>query len=158
LPNEELVVSAEEAMKHEIELLEAEFEEVLPKYIYQSMSVDWNQEFPGLGIPAIKKDVDPITHLRKVPLGKLIQKWIAATPTRNVFGYLPFMATHSRASVGSLLASSYCERVNSAGKLIFNDSNASLSPVQMDMLATLRMPGIYGVHAQTLLTHCQPAV
>ena len=49
------------------------------------------------------------------------------------------MATHSRASVGSLLASSYCERVNSAGKFIFNDSNSMLSPEEMNMLATLRM-------------------
>ena len=49
------------------------------------------------------------------------------------------MATHSRASVGSLLASSYCERVKSASKIIFNDSNSMLSPEEMNMLAVLRM-------------------
>jgi hypothetical protein len=49
------------------------------------------------------------------------------------------MATHSRASVGSLLASSYCERLNSASKIIFNDSNSLLSPEEMNMLAILRM-------------------
>jgi hypothetical protein len=45
-----------------------------------------------------------------------------------------------RASVGSLLASSYCERVNSASKIIFNDSNSLCSHLrQMNMLAILRI-------------------
>jgi len=39
-------------------------------------------------------------------------------PDATKYGFLPYMATHSRGSVGSLLASSYAERINSAANLI----------------------------------------
>jgi hypothetical protein len=86
--------------------LEEEFERVLPKYRKACRSVILHEEFKGLGIPEVEANVSPVAHLRKVPLCQLFQKWIAADPGRRKFGYLPFMATHSRASVGSLLASS----------------------------------------------------
>ena len=56
-----------------------------------------------------------------------------------MFGYLPAMATHSRASIGSLLASSFCERINSGGKITLNESNTRLSQTELDMRTTLHM-------------------
>ena len=140
---EEVVDEEDDAGLHarqvEKERLEGEFRGVFSRYIAACKKVVWHKEFPDpkLGIPS--EGVDPIKHLREVPLGKLFKQWIATDVRRTKFGYLPYMATHSRASVGSLLASSYCERVNSASKIIFNKSNASLSPDEMGMLSTLRM-------------------
>jgi hypothetical protein len=39
-------------------------------------------------------------------------------PDASKYGLLPYMATHSRGPVGSLVASSYAERINSAANLI----------------------------------------
>ena len=49
------------------------------------------------------------------------------------------MARHSKASVYKLQASSFCERVNSAGKIVFSDSNLSLSSEKVEMRTMLRM-------------------
>ena len=49
------------------------------------------------------------------------------------------VATHSRASIGSLLASSFCERINSGGKITLNEGNARLSQGELDRRTTLRM-------------------
>jgi hypothetical protein len=48
-------------------------------------------------------------------MGKLYLKMKREDPERKKLGYLPYIATHSRASVGTLLAASFCERLNSAG-------------------------------------------
>ena len=86
-------------------------------------------------IPADKTQVDALLHLRLVPLGRLFCKWREA----QTFGHLPHMATHSRASVGSFLASSFSERINSGGKMTFNESNVNLSEEYLDIRTTLRM-------------------
>ena len=39
----------------------------------------------------------------------------------NRFRFFPIMARYSKASVYKLQASSFCERVNSAGKIVFSD-------------------------------------
>jgi hypothetical protein len=49
------------------------------------------------------------------------------------------MATHSRGSVGSLLASSYAERVNSAANLILTKGNTLLAEEEINMCTVLRM-------------------
>jgi adenylosuccinate synthase len=49
------------------------------------------------------------------------------------------MATHSRGSFGSLLASSYAERINSAANLILTKGNTLLSEEEINMCTVLRM-------------------
>ena len=49
------------------------------------------------------------------------------------------MATHSRCGVGSLLSSSFCERINSQGEIVLDKSNSSLGPDMVSVLTTLRM-------------------
>ena len=49
------------------------------------------------------------------------------------------MATHSRCGVGSLLSSSFCERINSQGKIVLDKSNSSPGRDMVSMLTTLRM-------------------
>ena len=55
------------------------------------------------------------------------------------FGYLPKMATASKGSIGSFMASSFCERINSAANLILTLGNTLLSDEEIDMLVVLRM-------------------
>ena len=49
------------------------------------------------------------------------------------------MATHSRGSIGSLLSSSFAERINSAANIVLTKGNSVLDPVTVDMLVVLRM-------------------
>ena len=53
--------------------------------------------------------------------------------------FLPYMDTHSRDSVGSLLASSYADRVNSAANLILTKGNTLLCEEEINMCTVLRM-------------------
>ncbi len=55
------------------------------------------------------------------------------------YGFLPYMATHSRGSVSSLLASSYVERINSAVNLILTKGNTLLVEEEINMCTVLLM-------------------
>jgi hypothetical protein len=71
--------------------------------------------------------------------GKVLPK--GDYPDASNYGFLPYMATHSRGSVGSLLASSYAERVNSAANLILTKGNTLLGEeeINISMCKVLRM-------------------
>ena len=73
--------------------------------------------------------------MRSLPL----QKFYRDAAESGKYGYLPLMATHSRCGVGSLLSSSFCERINSQGKIVLDKSNSSLGRDMVSMLTTLRM-------------------
>ena len=53
-----------------------------------------------------------------------------------MFGYLPDLAL---AYIGANLASSFCERVNSAAKLIITHDRTVLGDRHLEMLCVLRM-------------------
>jgi hypothetical protein len=56
-----------------------------------------------------------------------------------LYGYLPQMATFSKGSVGCLLASSFCERINSCANQVVTEGNTLLSDKEMEMVVMLRM-------------------
>ena len=58
-------------------------------------------------------------------------------PDRALYGYLPQMATFSKGSVGCLLASSFCERINSCANQVVTDGNTLLSDKEMEMVVML---------------------
>ena len=78
--------------------------------------------------------------MRTLPL----QKFYRAAAATEKFGYLPLMATHSRCAVGALASSSFCERINSQGKIVLDKSNSSLDRDTVNMLTTLRMNREFG--------------
>ena len=78
--------------------------------------------------------------MRTLPL----QKFYRAAAATEKFGYLPLMATHSRCAVGALASSSFCERINSQGKIVLDKSNSSLHRDTVNMLTTLRMNREFG--------------
>lgn len=64
---------------------------------------------------------------------------IEKDPDGILYGYLPQMATFSKGSVGCLLASSFCERINSCANQVVTERNTLLSDKEMEMVVMLRM-------------------
>jgi hypothetical protein len=113
-----------------------EFKRVFKRYRHAVQSINWLELYPDQELPECP---DILKDLREVDLGVIFKKLVAEDPDRSKYGWLPIMATHSRASVGSLLASSYVERINSAANLIVTKGNTVLSDEDIDMCTTLRM-------------------
>jgi hypothetical protein len=72
----------------------------------------------------------------------------------KLFGFFPIMARYSKASVYKLQASSFCERVNSAGKIVFSDSNLSLSSEKVEQRTMLRMNKKWMAHMRKHYPDC----
>ena len=73
-------------------------------------------------------------------MGKVLKHvFIDADPTGTVFGYVPQMAATSRGSIGSVLAASFCERINSAVNQVVTKGNTLLSDAELSMLVVLRV-------------------
>ena len=76
-------------------------------------------------------DVDIGLVMREEVIGK--------DPDGLLYGYLPHMATFSKGSVGCLLTSSFCERINSCANQVVTEGNTLLSDREMEMVLMLRM-------------------
>ena len=72
----------------------------------------------------------------------------------NQFHFFPMMARYSKASVYKLQASSFCERVNSAGKIVFSDSNLSLASDKVEQRTMLRMNKKWIAHMRRHYPDC----
>jgi hypothetical protein len=72
----------------------------------------------------------------------------------NQFRFFPMMARYSKASVYKLQASSFCERVNSAGKIVFSDSNLSLASEKVEQRTMLRMNKKWMAHMRKHYPDC----
>ena len=70
-----------------------------------------------------------------LPIGRIYNRM----KTQPGFGLLPLMATHSRVGVSTMLASSFCERMNSAGNLLVTKKTTRLNTDMVDKRVTLRM-------------------
>ncbi len=101
----------------------AEFDRVWRLYRKRMTSLEWSSIFPELGLQTGYHSFD----LMDADLGRVLNILKDEDPDASKYGFLPYMATHSRGSVGSLLASSYAERINSAANLILTKGN-TLSP------------------------------
>mgnify|MGYP000119925400 CR=1 FL=1 len=102
-----------------------------------------------IGIPGVHRQ----THTYDVQLAPMWAK-LDAMNTENQFGYFVKMARHSKASVYKLQASSFVERVNSAGKIVFSDSNLSLSSDKVEMWTMLRMNRKWMAHMRLHYPEC----
>jgi len=58
---------------------------------------------------------------------------------RSKYRWLPKMATCSKRSIGSLLASSFCERINSCANQVLTLKNILLGDGEMEKLVICRM-------------------
>jgi hypothetical protein len=65
------------------------------------------------------------------------------------FGFFCELAKHSWANVYKLQASSFVERVNSAGKIVFNEKNLKLKPDKVEKRVLLRMNRKWVAHMKS---------
>ena len=78
--------------------------------------------------------------LWEVDVGQVMREEIVdKDPDRALYGWLPKMASSSRGSIGYLLASSFCERINSCANAVLTEGNTMLSDDEMELLVMLRM-------------------
>jgi len=67
------------------------------------------------------------------------EDFIEKDKDRSKYGWLPKMATCSKGSIGSLLASSFCERINSCANQVPTLGNTLLGDGEMEKLVMCRM-------------------
>ena len=118
--------------------LEQHFDIVFTNYVLYCSDINWPETFPELELPS-DGDFDLLDDLIEADITIILDAMIRSDPDRATFGYLPYMATGSKASCGSFLASSYAERVNSAANLILTKGNTLLADDEVDMCVVLRM-------------------
>ena len=104
-------------------------------YRKRMASLEWPIIFPELELQTGYTSFD----LMDADLGRVLNILQQDDPDTSQYGFLPYMATHSRGSVGSLLASSYAERINSAANLILTKGNSLLAEEEINMCTVLRM-------------------
>ena len=79
-------------------------------------------------------------ELWEVDVAKIMKEdFIDVDVDHTKYGYLPKMATCCKGSIGSLLASSFCERINSCANQVLNTGNTLLGDDEMEKLVMLRM-------------------
>ena len=79
-------------------------------------------------------------ELWHVDMGKVMKHLcLGPDPNRELYGFLPKMATTSQGSIGALPASSYAERVNSVANQILTVGNSVLGPDEINKVVVLRM-------------------
>lgn len=89
-----------------------------------------------------------------VPLDK-VWKDIGEVPdAHSKFGFSPVMATQSAASISSLPASSFCERINSAGKIVMNSRTIQMLPQKLEQRVLLRMNRKWISHMKQWYPEC----
>jgi hypothetical protein len=96
--------------------------------------------------PALVWDIDPSPVWNILKEGHL--------NSRAKFGFFPDIATHSKANVGRLAASSFCERVNSAGKIVLSNRNLKMLPAKIEERVMLRMNKKWVAHMRKHYAEC----
>jgi hypothetical protein len=84
-----------------------------------------------------------------------VWKFLKERPdSKDLFGHFPDLATHSKANVGRLAASSFCERVNSAGKIVFGKGNLKMKSEKIEERVMLRMNRKWVAHMRRYYPEC----
>ena len=141
--DDEAAMSHDDWVKSTKKKLSADFQKHFARWRVTIRNIDsveggWAKLFPECNLPS---KPDPIRHLRTVPLMKFYTAMKAEKSKRGnpMYGLLPDLALFSRACVGALGASSYCERIASGGNNIVTDKSCSLSNRNVNILTTMKM-------------------
>jgi hypothetical protein len=129
-----------------------EFSKCFNMYRKRCAEIAWKDEAPNLGIVATKKGAlsqDDVVDLWYLPMGHILKQFITEDPDRKKYGHLPYMATGSKASIGALLASSFCERINSAANIVLHDGNLKLGEEEINKMTVLRMNRTFMQHMRS---------
>jgi hypothetical protein len=123
------------------ELLGEEFDACYKRYKKKFAALNWKEAFPEVWETAADdgKEVDFPFDLWAVDMSGCFETFKIEDPDKKLYGHLPMMAIGSVGSIGAFLASSFCERINSAANLVVTDGNSLLATDEIDMLVCLRM-------------------
>ena len=109
--------------------------------------LDWRKLFPDV---PVKQGGPHCLSLWSVNMSGIFKELIAlnvdVTPADTpdcgeltTFGYFIELALHSRYAISAPAASSFCERVNSHGKLVMNERSTQMKPRKVEERVMLRM-------------------
>lgn len=118
--------------------LKKKFNRDLKEYSSWLHRIKWHEygrrpDAGGVDIPANYDEIDPFAHLLAVNI------WPLLKTMPQSLSDLKLLMTHSKASLASVPAASYAERINSAGGIVSNKSNYQLDPKEVSMRVPLRM-------------------
>ena len=132
-----------------------QFQRVFLNYAEYCLDIEWgdSDKFPELDDLPEDGPFDLVNDLLRADVTTVLDDMIRSDPTRVRFGFLPYMATGSKGSVGQVLASSYCERINSAANKTPTKDKANLSDDDIGMLVTLRMNANFMAYMRTYYNH-----
>jgi hypothetical protein len=122
--------------------LQAEFKKCFKRYRQTAAAINWRTLSTaldlGLELPA-DKPIE-LMDLWDADMGKVMKHvFMDVDKSPELYGFLPKMAFSSRGSIGSLLASSFCERINSKANQKVTTGNSALDPVEINMVVVLSM-------------------
>ncbi len=120
--------------------LAAEFDGEFRAYSRFVKQVDWSAYGKRVNVHDIPTDpaaVSPFAHLLRLN----ILPWIEEMPRH--MSRIQLLLTHSKASVASVPAASFCERVNSAGGIVSTKGNVNMDPEEISHRVPLRMNGSF---------------
>ena len=98
----------------------------------------WRVLYPDEKLSVGEKGIlwqDKLSQVNLAPVWNLLQSHNKDCR----YGYMLELAKHSKANVYKLQASSFVERVNSAGKIVLNDTNIKLKEDKVEKRVMLRM-------------------
>jgi len=140
--------------------LEIEFKVSFANWVADARKIQWKEEKTYTVVKGTSKsstkEMRTVMQTTDIPVGKdtkltwremweinvvsiMKEDFIEKDKDRKKYGWLPKMATCSKGSIGSLLASSFCERINSCANQVLTLGNTLLSDGDMEKLVMCRM-------------------
>lgn len=127
----------EEAAREAEEQFRKDFDRHWKAYNIRSQSIDWTQ------VPGVSKPEDRAMiwkDLWSADMSYVMKKFfLDDKECEDKYGHLPKMAVASKGMMGSVMASSFCERINSCANVVCTKNNSLLSDDEIDKVVTLRM-------------------
>jgi len=112
-------------------------------YLDACSDFPWAATFPNaqVGVPGVKWQIGLAEeNLTPVMLALSMQS------QNGSLGFFVQLALHSTASMFKMPASSFVERVNSAGKIVYNERNVKMLPGKVEQRVLLRMNRAWMIH------------
>ena len=134
LSREQAKAKADDDLKDK---LKKEFNKSFNEYIKQSAKIKWS-EVPGVQVPTLRKLM--WKDLWEADMGYVLGHFfLKDDPEGTKYGYLLKMAIASKGMMCALMASSFCERINSCAVEVVDDRNTLLSQDEIDKVTVLRI-------------------
>jgi len=115
-------------------------------YLDACLDFPWAVTYPKaqVGVPGVKWQVNLAEEdVTPVMLALSMQS------QNGSLGFFVQLALHSSAAMFKMPASSFVERVNSAGKIVYNERNVKMSPSKVEQRVLLRMNRNWMVHMRS---------